>query len=373
MQSDGIEVIGFMMRRGPDAPREWTNIDLGETRDAAMAQRFGAIFSGADGAARHGAVLKEADLILARNLDMLACAFLTKRKLKLATPVVYESLDVHRLLTRKDPIGALVRSLEGGLLKRCAGLVVSSPAFLTQHFEKHYPGRFTASLLENRMSEGDGFAPRPTERTKDYTHPLKLGWFGNLRCNRSFKVLMGVADQFGPDVQIILRGRPSLNEIPGFEAAIDQRDNVVFHGRYKAPEDLVTIYEEVDTVWSGDYMEAGFNSVWLLPNRLYEGGYFAVPPIAPDGTQTAEWIKARKTGFTIEEPIEDSLPKLIGHLLSDPEPIQDRRLALMGRPDTDFVQPKGSIRRVLEAFLNETPVLSKNKSVQAVPEHKAEH
>src|SRR5690606_2258479 len=110
---DGLDVIGFTMRRQDGITPEWENIDLGRTLDGAYAQRIKSIFRGAHLAAAQRDRLAAADVIYARNLDMLATAFLAKRYAKLKTPVIYEALDVHRLLTRKDLIGLAFRRMEG--------------------------------------------------------------------------------------------------------------------------------------------------------------------------------------------------------------------------------------------------------------------
>src|ERR1700754_3594982 len=89
-RDDGVEVTGFMMRRGKDAARSWENVDLGETADGAYLQRIKSIFSGARIAANARDKLAAADVIVARNLDMLATAFLAKRYAGLKTPVIYE-------------------------------------------------------------------------------------------------------------------------------------------------------------------------------------------------------------------------------------------------------------------------------------------
>jgi len=87
-QDDHLTVTGYMMHRRAPGELAWENVDLGETRDGAFLQRIKSIFSGASLAAKDAERLRTADLIYARNLDMLALAFLTKRKLKLKTPVV---------------------------------------------------------------------------------------------------------------------------------------------------------------------------------------------------------------------------------------------------------------------------------------------
>ncbi|MEH6412241.1 MAG: glycosyl transferase family 1, partial [Hyphomonas sp.] len=292
MQDGGVTVIGFMMRRQDNVAPEWDNVDLGQTRDGAFLQRIMRVFSGARIAVDSRNELAAADVIYARNLDMLVCAFLAKRYANLDTPVIYESLDVHRLLTRSDWIGKIFRGIERRLLRRTIGLVVSSPGFLRNHFEKHYSGLYEPYLVENRLAAASDFGPRPEPAEIGQPSPrpdarLRLGWVGNLRCQRSFDLLCTLADRYPDQLEIRLYGQPARLEIPVFEPEIDARANMSFSGRYRSPEDLAAIYGGLDLVWAGDFMEAGFNSSWLLPNRIYEGGYYATPAIAPAGTETA--------------------------------------------------------------------------------------
>ncbi len=351
---DGLEVTGFMMRRRDPGALAWDNVDLGETRDGAFLQRIRQVFAGARLAAAARDKLAGADVIYARNLDMLACAFLAKRHARLATPVIYESLDIHRLLTRQDLIGAGVRWLERMLLKRSAGLVVSSPGFIRNHFERRYPGDYRVFLVENRLAPGASYGARACERKSRPSpgaEPLRLGWVGNLRCRRSFELLCDLADRFPDRLEIHLHGVPARTEIPVFEPLIEARPNMHYHGRYRSPEDLAAIYDRLDVVWAGDFMEAGYNSVWLLPNRIYEGGYYCTPSIAPAGTETAAWLERHQCGFIIDEPLQASLPELIGQLINDRAPIAARAAVLAQLPEETFIQPKGFLAEVVQRSL----------------------
>lgn len=351
---DGLDVVGFTMRRRDDVKTEWQNIDLGRTFDGAYLQRIKSIFRGAKLAAAQRETLATADVIYARNLDMLATAFLAKRYTKLKTPVIYEALDVHRLLTRKDPIGLVFRRIEDELLKRTKRLVVSSPGFLNNHFEKHHRGCYTARLIENRLAAGADYGERPGAALPQL-EPLRIGWIGILRCKRSIGLLTDLARTFGPAIRIELHGAPALTEIPDFHERIQCLANVTYHGRYRSPEDLSRIYSDLHVVWAGDFMEAGFNSSWLLPNRLYEGGYFGVPSIAPSGTQTAEWIEARGAGFTVGEDLARNLPELVRTLLAQPDDIRTRRERLLALPHDTFVARRGELAGLIEDTLRDTP------------------
>lgn len=345
-RDDGFDVTGFTMNRSEAVPALWERIDLGRTYDGAYAHRIGAIIRGARLAAAHRDRLNAADIIYARNLDMLATAFLARHYAGLQTPVIYEALDVHRLLTREDLAGGVFRRIEGALLRRTAGLVVSSPGFLTHHFDKRYPGAFRASLIENRLAPGADYGARPTSEPPP-PEPLRIGWVGVLRCRRSLDLLAGIAREFGSAVHIDLHGAPALREIPDFHARLSGLTNMTYHGRYRSPEDLSRVYADLHVVWAGDFMEAGFNSSWLLPNRLYEGGYFGVPGIAPSGTQTAEWIDARGAGFSLTEDLGRTLRDLVRRLIAHPEDIRLRRMRLLRLPEDTFVARRGELARVI--------------------------
>lgn len=347
---DGFVVHGFMPRRRDKVGAFWTHTDLGETRDGAFAQRFKSIFSGAAAIASTDE-FRRADVVIARNLDMLAMAFEAKRRAGLKTPVIYECLDVHRLLTRTDPIGTAMRGLERALLKRCAAIWVSSPGFLDHHFYQHHRGLYRSFLLENRLPESGDYGPRPVDALLPESGPMKLGWVGNLRCQRSFDLLLAVADRFGGDVDIHLHGQPARTEIPVFEPEIDCRTNVTFHGRFAGPPALSGVYGGLDAVWAGDFMEAGANSEWLLPNRIYEGGYFGVPPIAPASTQTAKWIEGHGIGLTLREPLEETLLDSVARLIQDRSALQDARSRLLSLPEKVFIEPAGTLAEIVRDSL----------------------
>lgn len=350
LMEEGFKLTGFMMRRREASDTPWPNVDLGRTQDAAFLQRLGAIVSGARIAAADPR-LAEADLVIARSLDMVLCAFLAKRHAKLETPVVYECLDVHRMLSRPGPLGIPLRAVERHFLKRCCALIVSSPGFVRNHFNVHHRGLFTPYLLENRLGDGQRQAPRPAPKAAQRTGALRLGWIGMLRCRRSFDLLMALADRFGDAIEIHLHGLPARTEIPDFDGPVAARANVTYHGRYKSPDDLPAIYHPLDLVWAGDFMEAGLNSVWLLPNRIYEGGYHGTPPIAPAGTETAAWIAEREVGILVDEPLEEALPARIAQLIRDRSEIARVEENLLALGDEVFVEPKGATAEIIEKIM----------------------
>lgn len=350
-QRAGHEVIGFMPRRGPTEDIGWQVIDLGETKDNAYGHRILSIINGANIAAEHAGLLRDCDMVYARNLDMLALAVRVCRRLKLTIPLIYECLDVHHRLVGNALSARALRRLEALLLKRCALVVISSPRFDTEHFARYHAGNYRSFLVENRMIEGDAFSDRPTKDSpaRAANGPMRIGWFGNLRCRKSLDLLLGLAKRFPDEIELYLRGYPAPGVFQDFEAEFATLPNVTFSGRYRAPMDLEGIYASVDLVWAGDWYEEGSNSIWLLPNRIYEGGYFATPALAPSGTQTAQWLTDHGGGILLDEPTHKTLEAKVTNILNDRTQVLEYREQLISLPRETFVEGPETTRAMIAA------------------------
>jgi succinoglycan biosynthesis protein ExoL len=344
----GADVHAFTMRRGAPVEAGWRNVDLGETRDAAFGQRIGALVAARPILREHREALRTADIFYARNLDMLALARWAKGMSGSRARLVYECLDVHRFLARGDALGAGFRAAEAALIRDVALVVVSSPAFVREYFDRHHTGRVRSLLVENRLPPGFDYGPRPAASTLAGGR-LRIGWFGNLRCERSLSLLLDLAARFPDKIEVTMRGAPAQAAITDFDARVSGQGNARFGGRYAWPQDLAQIYGDVDLVWAGDFHDAGANSKWLLPNRLYEGGYYGAPPVAPADGETGRWIEAHGFGFTLAEPLEETLPALVRNL--DAQKIAQARERLLAAPMSVFVQPKDELQGVIDAAL----------------------
>jgi succinoglycan biosynthesis protein ExoL len=86
-----------------------------------------------------------------------------------------------------------------------------------------------------------------------------------------------------------------------------------------------------------------------MPNRLYEGGYYATPPLAPSDCETGRWIDAHGFGFTLAEPLEQTLPALVGVMTLDK--VQAARARFLAAPDAIFLQPRDEMAGVLAAAM----------------------
>lgn len=301
-----VSVAGFF--RGKSAPTSINDIPtlpLGRTKDGALLSRVIAMFFAVPKLIR-GNVGSRPDIIIARNLECAVLALLMKLFICRNSALVYECLDIHRLVLRSDLLGRFMRRIELTVLRRSKLLILSSPAFATYHFNR-YSTSVPIVLVENKILNLDTNALETTPEEDLETPKWQIGWFGIIRCKKSLELLDRLTRRLNGQLHVTIRGKPSYGEIPQFQSIVDANPFIAFEGSYKNPEDLKKIYSEVHFTWAIDYFEEGGNSQWLLPNRLYEGGRYASVPIALANVETGIWLKAHNLGLTIENNLEESL------------------------------------------------------------------
>lgn len=346
----GFDVSGFTMRRENmthNAEPFWPNVDLGETRNAAMGQRIWRILAAIPILWRNRERLKGAKTIVARNLDMLIVAAVAKSMIRPRPRMVYEALDIHDMMTDAGAKGRIARGVERQLLKQTNAIIVSSPAFDREYFAPVQGWSGDVKLVENKIWVSDEGPVRPAPDTvvpKRPGQPVVVGWVGTLRCPQSLDILIKTADRLGPEVSLQMHGIVHDHMLPDFDQIVAARENVTYHGPYDYPDGLERIYRDCDAVWVQDLWQWGTNSTWLLPNRIYEAGYFGCPSIAVSGTETGRRV-AQGLGWTVAEPTAEALTSLLSGLSH--EDIVAQRRAILSMPEDSFRQSPEEITAAL--------------------------
>jgi len=338
----GHQLTSFTFRRdryNVGGAVDWPNVEMGRSQEKRLVARVAAVLRALRTIVQHRRTWQDATLVYARNLDLAILALVGKSLTRCRAPLVFEVLDIHPLLAKRTIQGALLRWVERRVLNRCQLLVVSSPAYLREYFDRWQRFQGKTFVLENKWPHDDSF---PKTRRLDCSLTTAatekprwtIGWFGNIRCPKSLEILRQLAEALPDQVAIYLRGCPSLLGEGVLERAIRGRDNMSFSGEYSAPEDLPAIYAKVHFNWCGDFSD-GENSRWLLPNRVYEGGYLGVPALAVEGHETGRIVKERDLGITVDEPYADNLKQYL--LALDHEQYSSMRRRIESQPEQHFV------------------------------------
>lgn len=234
---------------------------------------------------------QDAQVLVARTLEML---ILAARFRQAGQALVYECLDIHRVMLRPDLLGRAMRALERMLLKRCALIVTSSPAFVSHYFRELQKYRGEVLLVENKVTGATGSPAAPASADP----PWRIGWFGMLRCSKSLAILREIAERSQGRIEVVIAGIPSHNEFEDFERDVRDTPGLRYVGPY-GRDDLPRLYGSVHFAWCIDYFEEGANSEWLLPNRLYESLAFGAVPIALAGVECGRWLEREGLGLRI--------------------------------------------------------------------------
>jgi succinoglycan biosynthesis protein ExoL len=311
-----VEVAGFVRGDAPPhrLPLE-TVVQLDITHDGRMLHRLAATVGAALRAPGWSRGLKRPDTIVARNLEMLGVANRLHGLWQRQPRLVYECLDIHRLMLRDDRLGQAMRTLEQRLMRPADLLVTSSPAFLRNHFDIH--GAPPSLLVENKVFAPDLRAVGHNPATWREPEPIRIGWYGALRCHKSLAALDALSRRAEGRVEVVLRGRPALTEFDDFHGTVATSQHLDYAGTYHYPDDLSGLYSAVHFVWAIDFFEEGLNSSWLLPNRLYEGCLNGAIPIALEGTETAAFIQRLGIGVVIPDIVPETLNTLFAEMSAD--------------------------------------------------------
>ena len=310
---------------------------LGQSRDAAMLQRIAGTLRATIASAPLSRYFADCSVVMARNLEQLAIAC----RIKGARPLVYECLDIHHTLVGDGAAAKAVQWVESKLLPQVNLLLTSSPAFVTQHFAQTSLD-CRIELIENKLlvDSVESFAA-PPQHAPDA--PIRIGWFGMLRCARTLAVLREMAASASRPVEILIAGKPSPAIFPDFTAQIAGRPNIEFTGPYTYA-DLPGLYSRCHFAWTIDWFEEGENSSWLLPNRIYEATAHGVVPIALADIQVGRWLAQHGAGLRVDNA--DDAGAAIAAMT--PERLAELQAASRSVPRRAVLADDGDCRELVE-------------------------
>lgn len=313
LHAGGARVIVLGFRRGNDVPAHLDGaptIDLGQTADAQFGQRILSVLRNAAADKALRVAIADSTVLMARNLEMLVLA----AKLKRGRRLVYECLDIHRLLLKDSLFARMIQAVERALLKHVDLIVTSSPRFEASYFRERRGLNTPVLLLENKVLKLED-RPAAGTMSRPPIEPGKaivIGWFGMLRCRRTLDILGGLAARSEGRIEIRIAGIPSDAEFPDFGAAVAAFPGLTYSGPYRGV-DLPALYSSIHFIWAIDFFEEGLNSAWLLPNRLYEALDNGAVPIALREVETGHWLMDRGVGHVIDDPVAE-LPEFLERL-----------------------------------------------------------
>jgi succinoglycan biosynthesis protein ExoL len=300
-RAEGLERLGARVRvfsferpwyEGRAPQKEWTS--LGTLAHRNYLKRIPALFR----AVRIvRAAVEPDDVVYAFGLDLLAVGWLATLGRRRNGRVVLEIGDIRRVMLARGIASRVLRTVERFLLRRTDVVVCTTQAFIDGYFIGRQKAVHPAYLaIENRLAPEE-LSPRASARRARSDQTITIGYFGILRCQRSWEVLKRLAATPADRFRVIARGVPF--GIPTLETDVAAGHNLEFGGPYVSPADLVSMYSQVDMIWVA-YPAADQNHRWARTNRSYEAGYFGKPIIAQRGTGDGAFVEREGIGLLVD-------------------------------------------------------------------------
>ena len=240
-------------------------------------------------------------------VDVALGAFLTSRR-----PYMYEESDIPYSSMRISMVRNIFKYIDKRIIQKSFATVMTSEGFIDYHFGDSRPSNII--LIPNRLN------PRivnyPYKDKEVDIQKLTIGFVGGVR----YKSIVNFANTFVknfPDFSFHVFGdiEPFLKE-----QCLDLEKNyknIHFHGVFKNPEDLPSIYEKIDLVLA-TYDYSSVNVRYAEPNKLYEAIYFKTPIIVSRGTFLSRKVERLGIGYSIDAMNDENIISFVkGLSLSD--------------------------------------------------------
>ena len=154
--------------------------NLGETFDGRPGHRAASVVRAVMRTPRLRRAFEGTEVVLARNLEALAVGFALHRQLA-DSRLVYEVLDIHKLLLGRSAVSIMLRYIERLLMRAVNLIIVSSPAFISEYYELQQGWTGSSLLVENKVFDKCLPNRRPETQWRK-SPPWTIGWFGVIRC-----------------------------------------------------------------------------------------------------------------------------------------------------------------------------------------------
>ena len=218
---------------------------------------------------------------------------------------IYEEGDLVHTYSSSRLFRAIIERIDKSVIRHSLYTVFTSEGFIEYHFKK--PAIRNGIVIPNKISKRVKDLPQENGTKSININNLQIGFVGAPRFESIIRFLKCACSSF-PQHDFHVFGGP----IPEDFKSLSTYNNMHFHGSFKTPEDLPSIYSQIDLVLS-TYDTDSDNVRFAEPNKLYEAIYFATPIIVSSNTFLSKKVKALGVGFDLEVT-ESNVVSFIGGL-----------------------------------------------------------
>ncbi len=141
---------------------------------------------------------------------------------------------------------------------------------------------------------------------------LVFSFVGAVRYETVFRFAEVIGTHF-PQHQFVFYGQAYGSANDECERLTSKYPNVMHYGAYKNPEDLESIYKNINIVIAC-YTPSSLNERLAEPNKLYESMFFCKPIVVSDGIFLSRQVKTYKCGYCIDATNNQNIIEFVNGL-----------------------------------------------------------
>lgn len=236
------------------------------------------------------------------GFDYAVFYILTRAKI----PYIYEESDLRHTYFPHFLV-SFFEKIDKKMIKNSMITAFTSEGFIKYHFGSYEAKPQNAVMIPNRLGVGIKdvkIKPRKAvEKDK-----LRVAFVGSPRFKSVYNFAKVFCERF-PNYEFHFYGAPLRDGIDTLKVY----SNCIFHGPFVSPQDLPSIYSEIDLVLST--YDTHFDNVkYAEPNKIYESIFFEVPIIVSSGTFLADKVNKLGIGYDVDPFDEKAIVDFINGL-----------------------------------------------------------
>ncbi len=257
---------------------------------------------------------------------------------------IYEEADVSASRIKNKLLKNLLLWYDRMLYRKAKLVVSTSEGFVKYLFAgKRIPSNIVLQLNKLHPVFTDEIRNKVAPKVIDVKH-IKFGFVGLIRYPNTIIRFAKVIGKEFPMHEFHFYGEPEISSY--IDEEITSYKNVYFHGRFKNPQDLQSIYEAID-VNIVCYDTQSDNVKIAEPNKLYESIYFKTPIVVSRDTFLAERVRTLGVGYDIDCTDNQRIVGFVRNL--DKSDFFQQQAQMEAIPTVELVDnPSKLINRIIE-------------------------
>lgn len=225
---------------------------------------------------------------------------------------IYEISDLIYCYFNSKPLKYLFKAIDKFIIKKSYRTVLTSGGFYDYLYgdkKDNVAEKFI--ILPNKLSSYFSNIKR-SELSLNHESKIRFAYIGAFRYPDTIFRFARIIGEHFPQYEFSFYGDSNLT--PLAKELANKFSNIHYWGKFKNPEDLASIYNNVDVVTACYDIKDGENEKVAEPNKLYEAIGFCKPIVVSKHTYLSKRVNELNVGFTIEADNDEKIINFLKNL-----------------------------------------------------------